>query len=387
MKTVLLVSHVSTVHGPPNKFYKYLKDKYKVYAIFHPMAPKDNQKSVICNGKKEFMFKIPPAIQYPSEGIYGLILWYKHFKLPPKIDLAICFDSLAYFHTYLSKIFLRIDKIAYYNVDYSKKRFSNVFMNAIYQYITKFSYVTCDYFFAFSNKFVEEVDPTGKYAYKHFAIKPTIDLKSIKRNIKKYPYSLVYAGSIDYGTINFSQLLEALSRLKKENISFILDIYGKTDTQSTIRNKIRALNLDDRIFFRGVLDNYILTSAILAKYTIGIASYATTSDAHTPDHSFMNKGLTGKLVDYIGAGLPIISTRINDSFLLIDKNKIGFSVIDADDWYKSIKTLFFDKSLYKIYSKNALRFAKNYDTDKLLEPVFRKILLKTRSIACLQKNH
>ena len=88
----------------------------------------------------------------------------------------------------------------------------------------------------------------------------------------------------------------------------------------------------------------------------------------------MNKGLTGKLVDYIGAGLPIISTRINDSFLLIDKNKIGFSVIDAGDWYKSIKTLFFDKSLYKAYSKNALRFAKNYDTDKLLEPVFRKIL-------------
>lgn len=373
MKTILLVSHVSeTPGGPLDKFYAYLKEKYKVYRILHPILTTTDQKSAIDLGKKLIQYKIPSSLQYPLESLYTLVIWYRYFKTAPKIDLAICFDSLSYFHTYLCKKILRIDKIVYYNVDYSKKRFSNIFMNSVYQSITKFSYITCDYFFSFRNKFVEEVDPDGKYSNKHIVISTIIDLKSIKKGLKKYSNSLVYAGTIDYGTIDFGPLLEALTRLDKENVPFTLDLYGVASSGNPLQKEVNKRHLNKKIFFRGAVDNELLTQELLPLYTLGVAPY--TTERTSPDHAFMNQDLTGKLVDYIGAGLPIISTRINDSFRLIDENKIGFSVVTIQDWYYALKTLLAGKSVYKTYSKNALLFAKNYDADSILIPLFQSIL-------------
>lgn len=373
MKKVLLASHTSGLPGgPPDKFYTYLKNRYNVCKIIHPLFPTTNQKSSIDNGGKKFEFKIPALLQYSFESIYILFYWYKNFK-NSKIELAICFDSLAFLHIYLIKKFLRIDKIVYYNLDYSKKRFSNSFINAIYQSITKFSYATCDYFFSFSNTFIEEVDPLKKYAYKNFALKTTIDF-SVKVGVKKIPDSIIYAGVLDYGSIDFDPFLQALNRLNEENIPFCFDIYGKTDPQSKIQKEIRKLHLQDKIFFKGTIDNQILTEKILPRYTIGVAPYAATWDDDFPDYLFMNKDLTGKLVDYIGAGLPIVSTRINDSYKMIDENKIGFSVVSSNEWYQALKSLLINKALYKKFSKNALVFARQYDMNTLLNPIFKEIL-------------
>lgn len=375
MKTILLVSHVSeTPGGPLEKFYAYLKNKNTIYKITHPILLTTKQKSSIDLETKNFTFKIPPFLQYTLEGVYTLVIWYKHFKTAPKIDLAICFDSLAYFHTYLFKKLLRIDTIVYYNVDYSKKRFSNLFMNTIYHAITKFSYNTCDYFFSFSNKFIEENDPARKYASKHFFLKPTVDLASIDKTVKKIPKSLVYAGALDYGTTDFIPMLEALKRLKEEGIVFRLDVYSKINPENPIPGIVKKFNLEKNVFFQGIVNNSILMQKILPKYLIGVAPYATASNAKSPDHAFMNKDLTGRLVEYIGAGLPVVSTRITKEFRMIDDNKIGFSVITTQEWYHAIKTLLIDQDIYNTYSHNAFIFAKNYDTDTLLTPVFRKIL-------------
>lgn len=384
MKTVLLVSHISeTPGGPLEKFYQYLRKRYTVYRILHPLTLKTKQKSSIHFGKETFSFKIPPLLQYPFESLYVLIYWYRGFKTFPKIDLAICFDSLAYFHTFLFKKILRIDKIIYYNVDYSKKRFSNAFMNTMYQVITRFSYMTCDYFFAFENKFVEEVDPHGKYAYKQSVIPPLINFKSIQRTTKKIPRSLVYIGAIDYATTDVKPMLEALKRLKEEKVNFNLYIYSRVDPTSPIHNLIRKFYLSANIIFCGIVDNETLSKKLLPKYKIGVAPYARQSNSRTPDHAFMNKNLTGRLVEYIGAGLPIVSTRITDAFRLIDNQRIGFSVVNSQDWYDAIKILLTDQALYKSFSKNALTFAKNYDADKVLTPAFKKLY---KEMGQLEKN-
>lgn len=374
MKTILLAFHESEIQGgPAYKFYSYLKKKYKVYRIVHPMFPYRKQQSFIDGDKRIFRYKIPPFLQYPLEGIYAIIIWHRYFKTS-KIDLAICFDSLSYFHTYLYKKLFKINKISYYNVDYSKKRFKNPFMNIIYQKITKFSYTSCDYFFSFGNKFIEEVDPDGKYRHKQFTVKSLIDLKSIKRVREKDRRLLIYAGAIDYSTTDFTPLLKALKRLKDEKVSFSLAVYGEVNTHSPIKKTIEQLSLGSVISFCGSRENQLLTEEIIPRYAIGLAAYASRLNPRSPDHAFMNKDLTGKLVDYIGAGLPIISTRINDSFKMIDENKIGFSVVSSNEWYSALKVLLTNKTLYDLYSKNAILFSKNYDTETILNPVFKKIL-------------
>lgn len=84
--------------------------------------------------------------------------------------------------------------------------------------------------------------------------------------------------------------------------------------------------------------------------------------------------LRGNLFDYIVAGLPTVTTSINDAFDMIEKNKFGFLVSTAEDWYIAIKKLFINQTLYAVYKNNALKFAKNYDERKVLDPIFKKIL-------------
>ncbi len=374
MKTILLVSHVSeTPGGPLEKFHQYLKNKSTVYKITHPITLTTAQESTIDFGKKIFQFKIPPFLQYLLEGMYTLRFWYAYFKKPPRINLAICFDSLSFFHILLCKKFLHIDTIVYYNVDYSKKRFSNFFMNSIYQLITKFSYYTCDYFFSFNNKFIDDIDPKGKYSYKQVILKPLILLKPLS-SVKKILHSLIYIGAIDYQTTDFKSLFLALDHLKKENIVFRLDIYSNVSPTNPIYGIIKKLSLEKNIFFKGTVDNITLTEKILPRYCIGVAPYATKSNPSSPDHAFMNKDLTGRIIEFIGTGLPVVSTRLVEEFEMIDANKFGFSVLTPEEWYQSLKKLLTNEDLYKEYSKNAYSFAKHYDAETILPPVFKKIL-------------
>lgn len=374
MKTILLVSHVSDRPGGPiDKFYSYLKNRYNIYRILYPINPNEHQKSVVIGSKQSFYFTLPSLLQYLLEGPYALIIWYIHFRNAPKIDLAICFDSLSYLHTYFGKFIFHIDKIVYYNVDYSKKRFSNPVLNKIYTLITKFSYISCNYFFSFDNAFIKGVDPKGEYTYKHAIVTSIVDLMSIKKNTKKISCSLVYAGTIGYGTIDFEPLLKALKQLKDEKIVFQLYIYCNKSDEKNLTSRITFYNLKEQIIFCGMVENDILVQRMLPRYAIGIAPYAKKLQPNTPDFIFMNNNLTGKLVDYIAAGLPIISTKINDAFGMIDDNKIGYSVSTPEEWHDALKNLLYNKELYKKYSMNAARFAKNYDADIVLKPIFKKI--------------
>jgi glycosyltransferase involved in cell wall biosynthesis len=88
---------------------------------------------------------------------------------------------------------------------------------------------------------------------------------------------------------------------------------------------------------------------------------------------FQGTELTTKIVEYIGSGLPVVTTRLYGAFDIIEKNKFGFLVHSSKEWYMAIKKLLLDKNFYKIYSVNALNFAKNYDEEKVLTPVFDKI--------------
>lgn len=375
MKNILLVSHYSgSPGGPVDKFYEYLKKKNNIQFIKHPLWPETNSLTILNDGKKEMSFKIYPKIQYLLESVFVLYYWYKYFNKTKGFDLAICFDSLSFIHTLFIKRLLHIKKIAFYNLDYSKKRFSNPVMNFIYNKINVFSFRKCNFFFYLSKNFVNAVDPYGKFSYKTYPIKTTASLKSINTRATKYTNSLIYAGVLDYESVNFDPLLKALKKLRNDNVDFRFDIYGKEGRKKTLRRKITLLGLKKNIILKGVADNSLLTKSIFSHYLIGVSPYITKGGYTISDHMFNVTELTAKLVEYIAAGLPIITTPLSSAFNIIEKNKFGFLVLTPEDWYQAIKKLFVNRSLYREYRDNALRYAKNYDEKKVLDPIFKKIL-------------
>lgn len=372
MNSILLVSHVSEGYGPINKFYEYLAKKHKIYLIRHPLHLDGTVKNTINYDGKEIIFNIPVLLQYPLEGIISLFYWRKLIKKNLLPDLTLCFDPLCFFNMFILKKFFRLKKIAYYNVDYSKIRFTNPVLNFIYQKINLFAYQKCDYFFSINRRFVKDLDPKSQFIYKNFNISHLAKLPDKNKILHKKKNSIVYAGAINYN-LDFDPLLLALKKLKEEKVNFIFDIYGK-DKGGFLKAKIAKLQLEKNAFLKGIVENKILTQKILPQYILGVAPYVLEKNPSFPDHAFLGTDLSLKLVEYIAAGLPVIATKPHSKFDVIVKNKFGFIVKNANDWYKAISTLFKNKRAYQCYQKNALQYAKNYDEEKVLEPIFKKIL-------------
>lgn len=372
MNSILLASHVNEDPGPINKFYDFLIKKYKVSTITHPLHLNGRVKNTIKFNGKKFLFNIPLLLQYPFEGIITLFFWKKIAPKNYQFNIAICFDPLCFFHLYFLRRFFRIKKIVYYNVDYSKNRYTNPILNFIYQKMNLFAYRKCDYFFSINRRFIEDLDPTEKFIYKNFSITHLTKLSDKNSIRSKKKNSIVYAGTTTY-TIDFDPLFTALKRLTDEGVNFVFDIYGN-DRENILKTKIIKLHLEKNVFLKGVIENKKLTQEILPKYLLGVAPYVTKRNISFPDHAGLGTDLSLKLVEYIAAGLPVVTTRPHAMFDLIVKNKFGYLVKDTHDWYKAILSLLQNKKIYQYYKKNALQYAKNYNEEKILKPIFDKLL-------------
>lgn len=373
MKTILLVSHATELPNPIDKFYAYLSKKNEVFTIKHPLYLGENLQSTIRYKNKTIRFKIFPLLQYPLEGIISFWYFRKLKEKTTNIDLAICFDPLCFLHVYIFKKLLRIKKVVYHNLDYSKKRFQNPLLNFIYQNINIFAYRKCDYFFCITKKFTGDLDPKGIYDHKNFYIRHTAPTKKVKELPTKKMPSIVFAGTIGYN-VNFNPVFEALQKIKQENIPFVLDIYGDDRKKGMLLNKVKQLGLQKYVSMKGIVDNKRLVDEILPYYRIGICPYVTKKPENSPDHAFLGTDLTLKLVEYIATGLPIITTRLFQAFDIIETKKVGFLVSTSQGWYTAIKNLLEDETLYRKYRANAVGLAKNYDENKVLNPIFKKIL-------------
>jgi len=374
-KKVILISHHNEVPGLGHKIADYL-DSHFSFSVFasHPLSPRSSVKSFITANDKKITYKIPLFFQYFLEGISVWFHFRKNWLNRFYFDLAICLDPLSYIHAHLYKKIGFVKKTVYFNVDYSAKRYNNPLLNFIYVSLNKFAYIQCDYFFHITNAGVNEIDPNKKYAYKSFLITHTIKLKK-KLQIKKIPNSILYAGNISYGTA-FSQLINALIELKKKNVNFIFDIYGDGDKKIQLEKMVEESVISKNVHFKGSVENDVLLEKIMPKYCISVAPYTLKEDfpQTAPSHVYAGENLSTKIVEYIGCGLPVISTRPYAAFDVIVKNRFGFLVKSDRDWYNAISTLITDKKRLKAYSKNAFSYARRFDEEKVFNPIFNKIL-------------
>lgn len=374
MKDILLISHYTETPGVADKLALYFeRHNYSVFFILNPLYPRSSLKSIIRSEKEEIRYKLFWPLQYVFEGIISFIEYKSNIGGPVNFDIAICFDPLSFVHTFLLKRFFKIKKLVYYNVDFSTRRFRNKIANNIYLLINRFAYKKCDYFFYLTKKFIQKIDPANKYTRKSFLLKHTINMSNINRVIQKIPNSIIYSGSLSY-SVDFTNLIKSLELIKKDNINFTFDIYGEGNQKEYLKNLIANSVIKDNVKFKSVIDNETLLKEILPQYMIGVCPYITKENNLDLDHMFHGTDLTTKIVEYIGCGLPVVTTRLYDAFDIIEKNRFGFLVKNEKEWYDAIYKLLISNKLHGEYSMNALNYAKNYDEEKVLTPVFNKIL-------------
>jgi glycosyltransferase involved in cell wall biosynthesis len=111
------------------------------------------------------------------------------------------------------------------------------------------------------------------------------------------------------------------------------------------------LDLQDRVEWRGDVKHEIL-SKILPRFKLGLALYKPSP------YTIQQYGVkTFKIVDYLGAGLPVVMTTVNKVFTAILEARAGavLSRFDADELAHLITKLLDDQDLYDTAASGTTR--------------------------------
>lgn len=182
----------------------------------------------------------------------------------------------------------------------------------------------------------------------------------IEMNIKNKDIPIIgYLGVIKK-TQGIDILFDTLPKLLKEYPNLMVEIIGSGPEEKTLKKKSEAFS--NRIKFYGYLESLTEIQSIMAKWSIGIATYIPMSDnpAYFTDPS--------KIKTYLSVAVPVILTDVTPFYKEIDKSRAGVVINYSQyEFIKAVKTIL--DSQVK-FSKNALNLAKKYDYRKIYRNFF-----------------
>lgn len=158
--------------------------------------------------------------------------------------------------------------------------------------------------------------------------------------------NLISVGRLDKNK-NHQFLIDVVLDLKNKNIPVHLTIVGEGDQRIALQNKIVHLNLSHQISLVGLQEK--------------VEAYLWNADLYI--HSAITEGFGLTLVEAMAAGLPVVSLDGGGNKNLIQNGENGF-IIEKQDvnlFSNYVIELFQNKSTYKLMSKNATDFAKQFD--------------------------
>lgn len=281
------------------------------------------------------------------------------FRSKRRYDLFIGLESV---YT-VAGIFLRwlgfVKKVVYYVSDYSPNRYENRYLNNFYLSLDRFCSTRADVVWDVSAAIMKARMKAGckksssvRYLVVPNALYPSqITMKPLNQTV---PYSLVFAGTL--GPENGPAIaIRALPLVRKQFPKTVLHIFGGNDQfEQSLRDLVSELNLLRHVVFHGFISDQHTLSTLISNYRLALAPYAAI-----PGSPRWYADAT-KIRLYMGAGLPVITTRVPPLGTQIVAAHAG---IVTDDTPKTVAReiirLFNNPSAYSRLRNNTIMFAKN----------------------------
>lgn len=352
------------VHGPSDTLLDYLKDTIpgQFFYLQHSIGRGDGSELQIFKDgqmqrtKKEGKFKnFPDPLRYFVE-LDRTLRWLipeNYFKL------IIAVDPLNFFYAYFLKKIKKADKLIYYTVDYAYRRFKNPVLNKIYFWMDLFAVKRADMLWSSCKKIQEvrrqqKVD-NGKNIYiSNCPIFKDRDLISLG---EKDQFSLVNIFS-NYNQVDFNIMFDALSRL----IEYFPQISLKLIGRGNFINEVIPIIKDKRLM------NYIkfmdISSHEQALQEVSRSAIGLECNKQIDSWNEFREPL--KIMEYITFGLPVVSKPGHAMAGEIMREKMGFIVINSDEMFKAIDSLFSNPGLYSEFKQNTQAFVKRNDKEEII---------------------
>lgn len=377
---ILILSHFSerslSSGFPPEEIKDFFLNKVKSIAyIEHPFPyAKDHRSSMLIYEDGVLKNQIFTPQFFGPETLFYIIDFFITFyfiiKAWRRFDLCVALDNLNTVSVLPFRKFGIVKKLVFYTIDYTPQRFKNRVLNYFYHLADKIACYHADKIWVVSDRMIS--------ARKKYGV-----------DIKKSVASIVLPMGANLSRINILPI-EKINRhdiifighlLKKQGVQIVLKalsdivpkfsdlkfiIIGQGEYEQKLKLLTRKLKISSHVEFKGFINSHKLVENILCKSAIGVALYSPTKDNYT----FYTD--PGKPKLYIGCGLPIIITDVPKFARVVQKRKAGIMVDYNVKSLKNALMFLLTSDNYKKYRANAIKLAKEYNTESLIQKALVK---------------
>jgi glycosyltransferase involved in cell wall biosynthesis len=373
-KNFIITSHVF-VTGPSQDLRDYLvKNRAnKVLFVGHPLFyEKQGDGSgyeYYENGKKVFskytkVFKMPLLFKLIHDTFYTLSIVLKTNK---HWDVYIGSNSLNTFSGLILRKFGFVNKVAYYVIDYKKRRFNNIFYNYLYH--------SADYICSGNSYEVWNLSPRMITARKEFfgwerGVHKVIPVgvwynRMLHNKTKKFDkHTLGFVGHI-LEKQGIQYVIKALPTIKKTIPDIKLLIIGKGPYIPDLKKLCSELNLESEVQFLGYIESHKLLEEKLMSCAAGIALYEKYDT--DGDLTFTYFADPSKLKIFMACGLPVFVSDVPYNAFEIENSKCGIVIPNFDPKVIADKVtqLLCDDTLLLEYRKNVINYSAKFNWENI----------------------
>jgi len=289
-------------------------------------------------------------------------------------DLYIGVDAVNTLAGLVLRSLGRVERVIFYETDYSPRRYANATLNRLY--------LTLDGFVARHSDYVWNVTPAIAAARAQVGYPPeklapqfVVPVGTFPEQIHEVPYSDLEAGHVVYSG-GFSEqngiwtLLEAAAELchKLPEARFTILGWGGETLESNMRKFITSNGLSQRVVMPGFLDDHREVEEIISHAWLGIAPFKDVP------YSIKRLGDVSKLRMYLSCGIPVVTTDV--TYLADEIRRRGAGIVTQDDTRQLVDAtikLLSDRQLHQDCRAAAVAMARHNTWDSIFERAFADV--------------
>jgi glycosyltransferase involved in cell wall biosynthesis len=341
--------------------------------------PESSEKYAYClmfrNGKlmkklKILVLKRPVIASYVYHFFLTIFLF---LKISKKFDVAIACDNLSFSSLLCFRKMKIVKRMVYYSVDYTDSRFRSLFLNTIYHFFDRISWMSSDENWIVSSRQIEYRRKDSKFFRKNLPHKVVpIGFEFVEKNLRdisqKIKYQLVFVGTLRRSA-GPDIAIKAIPRILDEIPEIKMVFIGDGEMRKNLEKLAEELGVSEKVKFLGRIESHKQVTHVLDGSYVGLAPYihikGSLSETSDP----------GKIKLYFSCGLPVISTKVASSWEIIDKHNAGVIIEPSEeDLARAVIKIIRSPKAYKVYRQNAMKLGKRFDINIIFEDAFRTFL-------------
>ncbi len=374
---VIVISHFAKIYGTTDALIDFLHNNVRTLTIIKLPLFVDNKikpsAELYFKGNKKH--KIVLKSKKRNDIIEYFFDIFRTFYLFSKISkkskqnykLWIGVDNLNTLTGLLLRITGRIEKVVFYCVEYPQNRFNSKLLNILYLSLDRICAKYSDYIWNSCELgyLLREKQCSNKS--KNILVPLGVDINKLPYEKHISRYRIVYVGTI-MKCKGIELAIDAMPLIIQNIPKATLTIIGDGDSKKSLIKRVKKQKLDKSVFFLESMEHKHLLSK-LHEYDLGIAPYI-------PDLRETNRfaDLSLKIIEYLGSGLPVITTNIINGGKILVKYEAGKEInCSSEEMAREVINLFSNEKLYKKYSSNARKLAMNYDWNNIYIKAFNSM--------------